>query len=236
MAKEAAVRLSEHVWRIPTLPFDLLNSFALLDDDGSVTLVDCGLKRAPARIVAGLAAMGKAPGDVRRIVLTHAHIDHVGGLAEIRRRAGDPPVDVHAEEARFVREGLSPPPDTSLTVGRLMSRGPDQRFTPVEVGRELHDGDVLPVAGGLRVVHTPGHTPGHVSLLHEPGDLLITGDSLFNVRGVRWPFAPACTNAAQARETAHRLVALSFSLVAFTHGREIRKDAHDAVSRFLSDG
>jgi hypothetical protein len=75
------------VWRIPTLPFDLLSSFAFLEDDGSVTLVDCGLKRAPARIVAGLAAIGKAPGDVRRIVLTHAHIDHVGGLAEIRRRA-----------------------------------------------------------------------------------------------------------------------------------------------------
>src|SRR6186713_753611 len=101
MAKEAAVRLSEHVWRIPTLPFDLLNSFALLDDDGGVTLVDCGLKRAPARIVAGLAAIGKAPGDVRRIVLTHAHIDHAGGVAEVRRRTGDPPVDVHAEEARF---------------------------------------------------------------------------------------------------------------------------------------
>jgi glyoxylase-like metal-dependent hydrolase (beta-lactamase superfamily II) len=236
MSKEAAVRLSEHVWRIPTFRFDLVNSFAFQEDDGSVTLVDCGLKRAPARIVAGLAAMGKAPGDVRRIVLTHAHVDHAGGLAEVRRRAGDPPVDVHADEARFVREGVSPPPDTSLTIGRLMSRGPDQRFTPVEVGRELHDGDVLPVAGGLRVVHTPGHTPGHVSLLHEPGDLLITGDSLMNVRGVRWPFGPACANAAQSRVTARRFVELSFSLAAFTHGREIRTNARDAVSRFLSDG
>lgn len=235
MARERAVRLSDHLWRIPTLPLDLLNTFAFVEDDGGVTLVDCGLKRAPFPIVAGLAAMGKAPDDVRRIVLTHAHIDHAGGLAEVRRRTGDPPVDVHADEARFVREGVSPPPDTSLTMGRLMARGPDQRFTPVEVGRELHDGDVLPVAGGLRVVHTPGHTPGHVSLFHEPDGVLITGDALFNVRGIRWSFGPACTNAAQARLTARRLVDLPFSLVAFTHGREIRQGAGQAVARFLSD-
>jgi glyoxylase-like metal-dependent hydrolase (beta-lactamase superfamily II) len=233
MAQEPAIRLSEHLWRIPTLPFGLVNSFAFVEDDGSVTLVDCGLKRAPARIVAGLAAIGRAPGDVMRIVLTHAHVDHAGGLAEVRRRAGDPAVEVHEAEAAFVREGVSPPPDGSLTVGRLMARAPDQRFEPVEVGRELHDGDVLPVAGGLRVVHTPGHTPGHVSLLHEPGDVLITGDSLFNIRGIRWPFGPACTDARQCRSTARRLIDLPFSVAAFTHGTEIREGARDAVGRFL---
>ena len=84
-AKTPAVPLADGVWRIPTLPFDLVNSFAFVEDDGSVTLVDCGLKRAPARIVAGLAAIGKAPADVTRIVLTHAHTDHAGGVAELRR-------------------------------------------------------------------------------------------------------------------------------------------------------
>jgi glyoxylase-like metal-dependent hydrolase (beta-lactamase superfamily II) len=234
MAKTPAVRLADDVWRIPTLPFDLLSSFAFVEDDGSVTLVDCGLKRAPARIVAGLAAIGKAPGDVTRIVLTHAHTDHAGGLAEVRRRAGDVPVAVHAADAGYVREGVSAPFDTSFTMGRLMSRGPDQRFAPVEVGRELHDGDELEVAGRLTVVHTPGHTPGHVSLLHRPSGVLITGDSLFNIRGVRWPFGPACTDAAQARRTAQRLVDLEYSLVAFTHGAEIRTGARDAVAAFLS--
>ena len=235
MAKTPAVRLADSVWRIPTLPFDLLNSFALVDDDGSVTLVDCGLKRAPARIVAGLEAIGKAPGDVARIVLTHAHIDHAGGLAEVRRRT-DAAVEVHEADAGYVRDGVSAPPDTSLTMGRLMARGPDQRFAPVEVGRELRDGDVLAVAGTLRVVHTPGHTPGHVSLLHEPSGVLITGDSLFNIRGVRWSYGPACTDARQARRTAQRLVDLPYSIAAFTHGAEIRAGARDAISAFLAKG
>jgi glyoxylase-like metal-dependent hydrolase (beta-lactamase superfamily II) len=233
MATDPAVRLSAHIWRIPTVPLDFTNSFAFVDDDGSVTLVDCGLKRAPARIVNGLRAIGKQPGDVQRIVLTHAHVDHAGGLADIAVRSGAE-VEVHADDAGYVREGISAPLDQSLTLGRLMSRGPDQRFAPVPVGRELHEGDVLDVAGGLRVVHTPGHTPGHVSLLHEADGVLITGDSLFNIRGIRWSIAATCTNAAQARETARRLVDLPYSLVAFTHGKEIRSGGRDAIAAFLT--
>jgi glyoxylase-like metal-dependent hydrolase (beta-lactamase superfamily II) len=66
--------------------------------------------------------------------------------------------------------------------------------------------------------------------------VLITGDSLFNVRGLRWPFASSCTNAAQARDTARRLVDLPYSLVAFTHGKEIRSGGRDAIAAFLSRG
>ena len=80
MARPAAIELAPGVVRIPTVGSANVNSFAVVDDDGSVTLVDCGLKRAPARIVAGLRAVGRHPGDVRRIVLTHAHTDHAGQL------------------------------------------------------------------------------------------------------------------------------------------------------------
>ena len=73
-----AVQLAPDVWRIPTQGKAFVNSFAIVDDDGSVTLVDCGVKKAPPRIVAGLAAMGKHPADVTRIVLTHIHPDHAG--------------------------------------------------------------------------------------------------------------------------------------------------------------
>src|SRR5262245_36942318 len=71
MAREAAIRLAPGAWRIPTVGRSAVNSFAFVDDDGRVTLIDCGLKKAPARIVAGLAAIGKRPSDVTRIVLTH---------------------------------------------------------------------------------------------------------------------------------------------------------------------
>jgi glyoxylase-like metal-dependent hydrolase (beta-lactamase superfamily II) len=88
MARSPAVQLAPGVWRIPTIGRAAVNSFAFVEDDGSVTLVDCGVKKAPARIVAGLAAIGKTPADVTRIGLTHADADHAGGAAEMARRTG----------------------------------------------------------------------------------------------------------------------------------------------------
>lgn len=234
MTRTPAVRLADAVWRIPTTRFDLINSYAFVEDDGQVTLVDCGLKRAPARIVAGLAAIGKHPADVTRILLTHAHADHAGGAAQLMGRTTADHVRAHEDDVADLEAGVSAPLDTSTTAGRLMARLPRQRFAAVPVGEPLRDGQVLEVAGRLRVVHTPGHTPGHVSLLHESSGVLVTGDSIFNVRGLRWPFRPVCTDFAQSRRTAARLADLDYALAAFTHGPEIRDGAREAVRRFIN--
>src|SRR3982751_4627064 len=102
-----ALRLGDGVWRIPTAPFSGTNSFAFVDGDGQVTLVDCGLSFAPPRIVAGLAAIGKHPDDVTRIVFTHAHVDHAGGGARITAETGAP-VSIHADDADHARRGEAP--------------------------------------------------------------------------------------------------------------------------------
>src|SRR3954468_23813569 len=98
------VQLAPGVFRIPTVGKDLVNSFAFLEDDGSVTLVDTGLKRAPARIVAALSSLGKHPRDVTRIVLTHVHPDHAGGAAEMSRQTGAP-VLVHGDDHAWATTG-----------------------------------------------------------------------------------------------------------------------------------
>ncbi|MDO3704980.1 MBL fold metallo-hydrolase [Micromonospora sp. C28SCA-DRY-2] len=233
MARTAAVPLAPGVWRIPTVGRAFINSYALVDDDGSVTLVDCGVKRAPARIVRGLAAIGRTPADVTRIVLTHAHPDHAGGAAELARRTGAP-VAVHAADAGYAAAGQAPPRDPAVTGARLFARLPGGRFPAVEVAQPLADGDVLPVGGGLRVVHTPGHSPGHVSLLHEPTRVLITGDALFNVAGVRWPIKSFCTDFRMTQQTAHVLGELDYDVAAFTHGAEITDNARERVRAFLT--
>ena len=83
----ATVPLAPGVWRIPTTPMDLVNTFVLRDDDGQVTLVDAGLKGAPDRILAGLGEIGSGASDVTRILLTHAHSDHAAGAEGLRRRS-----------------------------------------------------------------------------------------------------------------------------------------------------
>jgi glyoxylase-like metal-dependent hydrolase (beta-lactamase superfamily II) len=217
-----AVPLADGVWRIPTSVGDLVNAVAVRDADGSVTLVDPGLRMRFARrkLRAGLAAIGAAPADVRRVVVTHAHVDHVGGLASLVADS-DAEVRAHEREAVYLRDGRTP----------RMQRGRPRSFPAVTVAEEFLDGTLLP--GRLRAVHTPGHTPGHVSLVHEPTGVLVTGDALFNVRGVRYCPGWLCTDPALNRKSADILGDLDFEAVAFMHGPEIRQGAREAVRAFL---
>ncbi|MEY3734655.1 MAG: hypothetical protein RL347_2014, partial [Actinomycetota bacterium] len=214
---------------------DFINSYAFIENDGSVTLVDCGLKRAPKKIVTALTSIGKHPRDVQRIVLTHAHFDHAGGAARMVDETSVSGVDVHADDAGYVRTGTKPPGDTASTAGRLLARAPWGDFVATPVAQELADGQVLDVAGGLRVIHTPGHTPGHVSLLHPDSGVLITGDSIFNMNSrMAWPTKAVCTSFRQNVETAHVLGELEYAVAAFTHGPEIRDNARVQVREFLA--
>ncbi|MCZ7373951.1 MBL fold metallo-hydrolase [Micromonospora sp. WMMC250] len=233
MTRSPAVPLAPNVWRIPTVGSSAVNSYAFVDDDGSVTLVDCGLAKAPARIVRGLAAIGKVPADVTRIVLTHAHPDHAGGAAEMSRRTGAP-VAAHVGDVPYAEEGRAPVSDPTVTGGRLFARLNSGRFPAVRVAQPLADGDVLDVGGGLRVVHTPGHSPGHVSLLHEPTRLLVTGDALFNILGVRYSPKVLCSNFQMTQQTAHVFGELEYDLAAFTHGPELTDNPREKIRAFLS--
>lgn len=220
----SAVRLADGVWRIPTSIGDLINSFALVEADGSVTLVDAGLapRFARRRLRAGLAAIGARPEDVRRVVLTHAHVDHVGGLASLVADSGAA-VLVHEREAVYLRDGRTP----------RTRRGRPASFRKVTVAEEFLDGTVLPDGGGLQVVHTPGHSPGHVSLLHRPTGVLITGDAVFNMRGIRYSPGWLCTDPDLNRRSADVLGDLDFEVAAFSHGAEVRHGAREAVRAFL---
>jgi glyoxylase-like metal-dependent hydrolase (beta-lactamase superfamily II) len=233
MGPAPVVPLVPGVWRIP-LVRDYVNGFILRDDDGQVTLVDMGLKSSGPKVMAGLSAIGSAPSDVTRLVLTHAHSDHAGGAAHVAAATGRR-FEIHTDDAAYAREGKSPPRDRSVLLGRLfnrLSRGQD--FAPVPVERELSDDEVLPIGGGLRVVHTPGHSPGHVSLLHEQTRLLITGDAIFNVRRLRWPVRAFCSDFAMTKRTAAVLGELDYELAAFTHGPELREHPREAIRGFLA--
>src|SRR5207342_2020126 len=129
----------------------------------------------------------------------------------LRSRVGLAGVTAHGNDANYLRTGTSP------ANGRLIRRF--GAFKAVPVTEELYDGQLVDVGGGLRVVHTPGHTPGHVSLVHERTALLITGDAIWNMTGHRsWPLLALCTDVRLTLETAAVLGELEYDTVAFTHG------------------
>lgn len=232
MTRRLTVELAPGVWRLPLIG-DYTNGFVFRDDDGQVTLLDMGLSFSGKRVLAALASLGSGPSDVTRLLLTHCHPDHAGGAAHVSRETGRP-VDVHGADATYVRDGTQPDPDPTLRISRLLRRLPSAPAPRLDVGEELVDGQVLPVAGGLRVIHTPGHSPGHVSFLHETSGVLVTGDAIFNVLGVRWPIKALCSDFAMTQQTAHRLGEEEYAVAAFTHGPEIRERPREVIRGFLA--
>ena len=228
-----AVQIAPRVWRIPTAPYDLVNSFLFEAEDGSLTLVDAGTRLAPKTVLAALDGLGRSRQDVTHLLMSHAHLDHAGGAAAVKAATGSQ-VWSHEREAVYLREGRMPRPDASTRSGRLLARLPAGGFAKIDVEDTFVDGAVLPVAGGLTVVHTPGHTPGHCSFLHAPSGVLVTGDALFNVRGLWYSFKAPCTDVRLSRTSAARLGELDFSVAGFTHGTHVSTGAQQAVRAFLA--
>jgi glyoxylase-like metal-dependent hydrolase (beta-lactamase superfamily II) len=227
------VQLATGVWRIPTVGSSAVNSFAVLDDDGTLALVDTGMKGAPKRLLAALSLIGKRPADVSQILLTHAHSDHVGGATAMHEHTGAP-VHIGEHDAAFLRDGKRPPLDTTRPLGKVFSYF-GTKLPSCDVDGTLKEGDVVPVGGGIRVLHTPGHSPGHCSFLLERPGILITGDSIFNWRNkIAYSFAAFCSNFALSKDTAERLGEVDYEIAAFTHGPEISQNARSAVRQFVS--
>lgn len=229
-----AIEIAKNLYRLPTLgPF--INSYAFINTDSSVTLVDCGLKGSSKRLIKDLARIGKHPKDVVTIVLTHAHDDHIGGASQMIKRCEVKNVLMHEKDSQFPPTGKTPSRDDSRLSGKIMKILPESNYEPFNVTRTLIDGEVIDTAGGLRVVHTPGHTDGHISLLHLESETLITGDSIFNMSSrLTWALSGFCVNFEQSKETSRSFLDLDFRNTCFTHGPEIRGKGKERIKQFLS--
>ncbi|MFW6187555.1 MAG: MBL fold metallo-hydrolase [Actinomycetota bacterium] len=205
-----------------------VNCYLIEDEDG-LTLVDAGLPSMWPMLLAGLERLGRRPDEVRALVLTHAHFDHVG----FARRAQDEwqlPVLGHPDDARLAAHPYRYRPERnrflyplahprSLPVlGRMAAAGA-LTVPGVRELRPLETGTPLAVPGRPVVVHTPGHTDGHCVLDLPERDAVLSGDALVTLDPYTGRRGPQIVAAAATKDTA---VALgSLDAVAATGARTV---------------
>jgi glyoxylase-like metal-dependent hydrolase (beta-lactamase superfamily II) len=195
----------------------------------TLTLIDAGLPGSSGAIDRGIAAIGRSPAELRRVICTHGHFDHAGGAAELAARDGVE-VLMHAADLANV-------PTTLADVARRPGRRLFVALTPpLERASALGDGDVLPVLGGLRVVHVPGHTPGSICLYGPDRRLLFVGDAL-QARLGRVGFASRLYsddwNAARA--SVKRMAGLDVQTIVFSHFPPHQNDPNAVLRQLASD-
>ena len=216
----------------------LVNSY-LLEESGQITIIDAGAPGYWNDLPGELAAMGRTIADIRALVLTHAHIDHVG-FAERLRSERRVPVSVHELDAKMARGEAKPQNQKMLGIGLAalrfirfaLSKGM-LRAIPIAEVATFGDGATLDVPGAPRVIHVPGHSEGSAALYLPTRGALFVGDALatLNVLSGRTgpQIAPFGSDLPRARESLARLERLDAALVLPGHGEPWTGGVAEAV-------
>jgi glyoxylase-like metal-dependent hydrolase (beta-lactamase superfamily II) len=190
------------------------NAYLVVGGDG-LLLVDTGAFGGAARILATIHGLGRQPRDLRHIVLTHWHPDHMANAAELRRLTGAT-IAIHELDAP-VLAGIERPAKGRRAMGLLLRVF---GITPIVADVVLRAGDGI---GGLEVIHAPGHTAGSIALRGDDG-VLFTGDALLGDRhGRLQPPDPGLSlDPAAATASAETLRSIGARLVLAGHGAPVR--------------
>lgn len=198
----------------------------LIEWKGELTLIDTAIPGKGEEILGTIEKLGFEPEDLKHILITHLHEDHAGSLDYLREKTGAT-VSIHRKEM----EGLKSIPHLVSAPG-LMNRIIFNLFIKGAVRENrkeyhvdvlLEGGETLDYAGGLRVIATPGHSPGHTSYLY-PGDggVLIVGDA---ASGGRKPGYPVLfSDEREAFKTLAAIGSMNFNKACFSHGKRIDSD------------
>jgi glyoxylase-like metal-dependent hydrolase (beta-lactamase superfamily II) len=198
-----------------------VNLYLIVEDDG-LTLIDTGVGRSgPKLVLETITALGRKPGDLKRILITHSDPDHTGGAAALKKATGAS-ILASQIEADAMGEGRASRPPKGALIG-LMIGVMMPKITPQRADNVIRDGQVLPVLGGLNVISTPGHTPDHVSFYAPSRRVLFAGDSMMANGGkLSFGAGPFTWNLGRGKESVRTESRLELDAVCCGHGSVVR--------------
>lgn len=216
------------------LDFGGVNAF-LLAEEQELALIDCGFPGSAGKVLGAIRAIGRQPQELRRIVLTHCHPDHAGGLAELKAATGAVAL-AHPLDAALIRVGQgmrslqAAPGLLNKLLFNLAIRPVDPQIPPAAIDEEIAEGAYLPIGGGMYAIHTPGHCAGQIALLWQKhGGVLFAGDAAVHFLGLTE--AIAYEDQAAGRRSLRKLAAFNFAVACFGHGRPLKCSADRAFRK-----
>jgi glyoxylase-like metal-dependent hydrolase (beta-lactamase superfamily II) len=220
----AVKQLANDLWVIR----GLVNVY-LLDTGAGLALLDTGFPGRAPKILDAVATIGKKPSDVKHMLLTHCHPDHIGSAAALQRATGAE-VWAHAldkpmmEAGTTMREPMCASPGLRNRLLAKLLAGRVATVEPITVDHTVSDGDSLPFLSDLTAIHIPGHCNGQLAFLwHRHGGILFPADACANRRGLVLPVATEDPPLAIA--SLARLATLEFDKLCVMHGKPIMAGA-----------
>lgn len=181
----------------------------LLWDDEMAVLIDTGFPGQIEDIQVEMEKVGVSFDKLKVVILTHQDIDHIGSLPELLQRCrSNIKVYAHELDKPYI-EGDLP----------LLKEGNVENRPKGKVSDTMIDGQELPYCGGILILHTPGHTPGHISLYLKQSKILVAGDSMYSVNGMLGGIhAPTTINIKEAQQSLKKYLNLDIESVVCYHG------------------
>ena len=206
------------------------NVFIVVDED-ELTIIDTGMPRNAKKILDYIRKMNQQPSDVSTIMLTHCHMDHMGSAHDLKELT-NAKVAVHEMDADFVAGKKTPPAPKGATGLLIRAFSGFIKPKPVQPDIILKENDHV---GELVVVHTPGHTPGSISLLDPARRVLFVGDAIRVVDDkIDSPSERNSFNIQLAMKSIKKISQLDFDVLLSGHGLPLRSDASGQVREFLA--
>lgn len=217
-----------------------LNYFVIANGE-TVTVIDIALGRGDVdRLERELKEKSWSLEQVKHILITHAHPDHIGGLAELQKRT-NAHTYVHRLDAPVVR-GEQPQvfanPDTVGYFARMMIMMMSNRtsIAPARVDTELKDGDVLnDILPDLQVIHLPGHSYGHSGYFIPKDNLLVGGDVMMNLPwGLSFPIRMPSPDWDAVKESIRKVADMNLKTLCLGHGKIVSENVSGKIMRLLA--